>query len=80
MIIKTKNTTYECDSAEQYGSNIHLKDKNSPFNIILESPEIIEVIEGEIEIVEPIAPTQLDRIESQVTYTAIMTDTLQEVF
>lgn len=25
-------------------------------------------------------PTQLDRIESQVTYTAIMTGTLQEVF
>lgn len=29
---------------------------------------------------EVVEPTQLDRIESQVTYTAIMTGTLQEVF
>ena len=28
---------------------------------------------------EPAEPTQLDRIEAQVTYTAMMTDTLLEV-
>ena len=33
-------------------------------------------IEGEDEV---IGPTQLDRIEAQVTYTAMMTDTLLEV-
>lgn len=30
-------------------------------------------------IAEAIEPTQLDRIEAQVTYTAMMTDTLLEV-
>ena len=30
-------------------------------------------------IAEAIGPTQLDRIEAQVTYTAMMTDTLLEV-
>lgn len=28
---------------------------------------------------EDVAPTQLDRVEAQVTYTAMMTDTLLEV-
>ena len=28
---------------------------------------------------EPVAPTQLDQIEAQVAYTAMMTDTLLEV-
>ena len=43
-----------------------------------------EAYNGEYEILddgkqEIIVPTQLDRIESQVTYTAMMTDTLLEV-
>lgn len=43
-----------------------------------------EAYNGEYEIFddgkeENIVPTQLDRIESQVTYTAMMTDTLLEV-
>ena len=36
-----------------------------------------EIYDNDVEEVLP--PTQLDRIESQVTYTAMMTDTLLEV-
>lgn len=79
MIIKTKNTSYECLRAERHNSNIHLYDEDQRV-IILDDPVITEVVDGEIVIIEAEEPTQLDRIESQVTYTAIMTDTLQEVF
>ena len=37
-----------------------------------------EIIPDPIEPTEP-APSQLDRVEAQITYTAMMTDTLLEV-
>ena len=55
-------------------------DTESAFNahyLIAETEAVGEInVEGEFEIK---SPTQLDRIESQVTYTAMMTDTLLEV-
>ena len=45
-----------------------------------ENNTVISMIEGEeIIIEEPDIPSQLDIIEAQVTYTAMMTDTLLEV-
>jgi hypothetical protein len=42
--------------------------------------EVISMTEGEIiEIEEPLIPSQIDILEAQVTYTAMMTDTLLEV-
>ena len=39
--------------------------------------EVVSATEGEVIEVETVAsPTQLDRIEAQVTYTAMMTDTM----
>lgn len=41
--------------------------------------EVVSATEGEvIEVETVVAPTQLDRIEAQVTYTAMMTDTMME--
>lgn len=41
--------------------------------------EVISATDGEVIEVETVAsPTQLDRIEAQVTYTAMMTDTMLE--
>lgn len=41
--------------------------------------EVVSATEGEVIEVEAVAsPTQLDRIEAQVTYTAMMTDTMME--
>lgn len=79
MIIKTKNTSYECSRAERHGVDIYLYTEESKQVTILEDPAIIEVIGGEISVVEADSLTQLDIIEAQVTYTAMMTDTLLEV-
>ena len=39
--------------------------------------EVVSATDGEVIEVEPVVlPTQLDRIEAQTTYTAMMTDTL----
>ena len=41
--------------------------------------EVISATDGEvIEVETVVLPTQLDRIEAQVTYTAMMTDTMME--
>lgn len=41
--------------------------------------EVVSATDGEvIEVEEVVIPTQLDRIEAQVTYTAMMTDTMME--
>lgn len=41
--------------------------------------EVVSATDGEvIEVDEVVIPTQLDRIEAQVTYTAMMTDTMME--
>lgn len=38
-----------------------------------------EEVEADRAALPPLAPTQLDRVEAQATYTAMMTDTLMEV-
>ena len=38
--------------------------------------EVVSATEGEVE--TAVSPTQLDRIEAQVTYTAMMTNTMME--
>ena len=53
MIIKTKGATYECVRAEQHAADIYLYIEDDRLDIILESPIIKEVIDGEIEVVEP---------------------------
>ena len=41
--------------------------------------EVVSATDGEvIEVETVVLPTQLDRIEAQVTYTAMMTDTMME--
>lgn len=41
--------------------------------------EVVSATEGEvIEVETAVSPTQLDRIEAQVTYTAMMTNTMME--
>lgn len=57
-------------------------DKMIPYSAANEEIAKAEAYNGEYEIIddgepEP-APTQLDRIEAQTTYTAMMTDTLLE--
>lgn len=59
-----------------------LSEKTMPYSIENEEIAKIEAYNGEYTIEdngepEP-APTQLDRIEAQTTYTAMMTDTLLE--
>jgi len=56
-----------CDTKAQYDANLPIAEKEAIGEIN---------VDGEFEIE---SPTQLDRIESQITYTAMMTDTLLEV-
>ena len=78
MIIKTKDFQYECASAEQHNDGIHLLKENGELKFILNA-KVVEVIDGEIIMYDDQEPTQLDMIEAQVAYTAMMTDTLLEV-
>lgn len=85
MIVKIDGFKYVCDSAKRTPSAVVLtrldpegKEYTSSFsgcNIV----ETAEVIEGAWEYDAFAEPTQADRIEAQVTYTAMMTDTLLEV-
>lgn len=52
MIIKTKNTSYECSRAERHNADIYLYRDGDERVIILEDPTITEVIGGEISVVE----------------------------
>lgn len=85
MKVKIGGFEYECISAKRTHSavvltRLNLEDKEyessfSGCNIV----ETAEVIEGAWEYDALAEPTQADRIEAQVTYTAMMTDTLLEV-
>lgn len=79
MIIKTKCNEYPCASAELHSDGLHMFREDGSLIAILENPNIVEVTGGEIVIVAERTPTQLDVIEAQVAYTAMMTDTLLEV-
>lgn len=85
MKVKIDNFEYDCDCAKRSKTAVMLTRKNekgktsistfSGCNIV----ETAEVIEGIWEYDAFAEPTQADRIEAQVTYTAMMTDTLLEV-
>ncbi len=55
-------------SDDNFESNYAIAEKEAYGEIIVEEVEDVET-----------APSQLDQIEAQVTYTAMMTDTLLEV-
>lgn len=59
----------ECKTQAQFDANYSIAEKEAVGEIIVEG-EFDEVLNE---------PTQLDIIEAQVTYTAMMTDTLLEV-
>jgi hypothetical protein len=61
------NASIECKTQADYDANYPIAKKEAVGKI---------TVEGEFEIEKP---TQLDRIEAQTTYTAMMTDTLLEV-
>lgn len=85
MKMKIDGFEYVCDSAKRTKTAVILTKLNadgtkvtstfSGMNIV----ETAEVIEGAWEYDAFAEPSQADRIEAQVTYTAMMTDTLLEV-
>ena len=85
MKVKIDGFEYICDSAKRTKTAVMLTKKDddgkehtttfSGMNIV----ETAEVIEGAWEHDAFAEPSQADRIEAQVTYTAMMTDTLLEV-
>ena len=85
MIVRVDGFEYVCDTAERTKTAVILttvgKDGTkttstfSGCNIV----ETAEVIDGAWEYDAFAEPSQTDRIEAQVTYTAMMTDTLLEV-
>ena len=73
---------FEVAKAEQYLDGVHLYNEDDSLFVIIENPHAIDKVEdGEIIVMEQPEPnpSQLDIIEAQVTYTAMMTDTLLEV-
>lgn len=78
MTVKTKCFAYGCAFAQLHGDGLHMFREDGSLIAVLTNPGIVEVTGGEITVVEQV-PTQLDVIEAQVTYTAMMTDTLLEV-
>lgn len=79
MIVYTDKDIYECAAAVQYADGVHLLEENGEIFLVIAQPDRIKKVEGgEIVVAEQPEPTQADRIEAQVTYTAMMTDTLLE--
>lgn len=77
MKIYTERNFYECASAEQYLDGIHLLNEDGSIFVVITQPNRIQKVEdGEIKIMEYPAPTQLEKFEAQLTYTAMMTDSL----
>lgn len=80
MKVKIDGFEYLCDSAKRTKTAVIITNGEhtstfSGMNVV----ETAEVIEGKWEYDALAEPTQADRIEAQVTYTAMMTDTLLEV-
>lgn len=71
---------FECAGAELHKDGVHIMNEDGSIAMIIASVGDIDSVEdGEITVVEAPEPTQADRIEAQVAYTAMMTDTLLEV-
>lgn len=74
MKVTTGASIIECAIAERHTDGVHLFDENKELIVILASPEDIRSVEGgEIVTIEMPKPSQLDRVESQVAYLAMMT-------
>lgn len=74
-----KQIEYQILSGKDTGQQLLLK-KSIPYSQANEMVAASEAVDGEYTIsedgMETPVPTQLDKIEAQVTYTAMMTDTL----
>ncbi len=85
MIVKIDGFEYACDRARRTKTVVVITKKGADGNEYTSSfsgcniVETAEVIEGAWEYDALAEPSQDDRIEAQVTYTAMMTDTLLEV-
>lgn len=81
---KDVTNTREVPSIDENGNSVIVTEEYTDREMVMEEREytmmtVTSMTEGTLpEPVEP-APTQLDIIEAQVTYTAMMTDTLLEV-
>ncbi|MBR4419768.1 MAG: hypothetical protein IKT32_02710 [Clostridia bacterium] len=76
--------TREVDSYDIEGKPITITEEYTENEIVTETVEytmltVVEMTEGTMPEPKPEVPSQLDQIEAQVTYTAMMTDTLLEV-
>ena len=86
-IIKYKFLSCEINHGTEEKPNIEriILNKSMPWNEVNEEIAKTEAYNGEYTIEDdgqpdPTSePTQLDRVEAQITYTAMMTDTLLEV-
>lgn len=83
MKITTEFGVCVCERAERHKDGVYLIYKNDDgsdsVSVLGNSIEITSVEDGEIVDVESPEATQLDIIEAQLAYTALMTDTLLEV-
>ncbi len=85
MKVKIDGFEYECVSAKRTRSAVvitRLNSEEEEYNTSFSGCNIVEtaeVVEGAWEYDAFAEPSQADRIEAQVTYTAMMTDTLLEV-
>jgi hypothetical protein len=80
MKIEIYGELIECGSVIKHSDSITVLDENG--GVICECSGISDfsgyvMVEGEW-VDEPVAPSQLDRVEAQTTYTAMMTNTLLE--
>lgn len=80
MIVKTYGGAHKCSSAEQRRDGVYLLDADGHIIVIIADPSAVLSVEGgEIMVGSDTTPSQMDRIEAQVAYTAMMTGTLLEV-
>lgn len=85
MKVKVDGFIYSCDRAERTKDAVILTNVDNEGNEQIASysgcniVERAEVVDGEWEYDALAEPSPADRIEAQVTYTAMMTDTLLEV-
>ena len=84
MKVKVDGFVHECESAKRTKNAVILtmKHEDKEYRKTLSGCDVVEtaeVIEGAWEYDALAGPSQADRLEAQVTYTAMMTDTLLEV-
>ena len=79
MKITTIYGEQNCAGAQQRNNGVFLFDENGSVIICIEdATDILHIDGGEIVVVETPEPTNAEILEAQITYTAMMTDTLLE--